>query len=92
MSAEKPLIRLFTTPICPYCPAAEKMMNQVLPELGERVKFEKVNVWSSKGREEGKKLNVMTVPAIAVDEEIIFRVVPKNIAELKNKINDAIKR
>ena len=92
MSSKKPLVRLFSTPICPYCPAAKKMMNQILPDLGDRVKYEEINVWSSKGREEAQKLKVMTVPAIAVGDEVIFRAVPKNIAELKTKINDTIGR
>jgi glutaredoxin-like YruB-family protein len=70
-------IRLFTTPICPYC----QTLKRFLEEKG--IEFQVVNVLKDKDAQEEmiSKTNQATIPVLDIDGEFIVGFDRKKIVE-----------
>ncbi|MFA5009598.1 MAG: glutaredoxin family protein [Candidatus Paceibacterota bacterium] len=70
-------IRLFTTPICPYC----QTLKRFLEEKG--IEFQVVNVLEDKDAQEEmiSKTNQATIPVLDIDGEFIVGFDRKKIVE-----------
>ena len=70
-------VRLFSTPICPYCQTLKKFLEE------QGVQFEEINVLENKTAEEEmiKATNQMTVPVLEIDGEYIVGFDRKKIVE-----------
>jgi glutaredoxin-like YruB-family protein len=70
-------VRLFSTPICPYCQTLKKFL------VEQGVQFEEINVLENKTAEEEmiKATNQMTVPVLEIDGEDIVGFDRKKIVE-----------
>lgn len=70
-------VRLFSTPICPYCQTLKKFL------VEQGVQFEEINVLENKTAEEEmiKATNQMTVPVLEIDGEYIVGFDRKKIVE-----------
>ena len=77
---EKAKIEVYTSPTCPYCPSAVKLVNRVAKGRND-VKVSVVNTATSKGSRRAKKFGIMSVPTVlvtgpATNEIIGFRGTP----------------
>ena len=70
-------IRLFTTPVCPYCMTLKRFLKE------KNVEFEEIDVTEDLEAQEEmiKKTDQSTVPVLAIDEEFIVGFDRKVIVE-----------
>lgn len=59
-------IEYFHNPVCPYCPAAKTLVTKVLEGLND-IELVDVDTFTDKGIARGMSLNLMAVPAIAIN-------------------------
>ncbi|RLD32362.1 MAG: hypothetical protein DRI73_07145 [Bacteroidetes bacterium] len=83
MSAIK--IELFYTLSCPNCRVLKRMLNEVLPEFRNKFFLKKSNANLPGGMIRTMKLGIHAVPALLINNEIIFRGTPSK-QELINKL------
>jgi len=62
-------IEVFTSPMCPHCPGAKRVVEEVAGEV-EGVEVEHVNVMENP--EKAAKYGIMAVPTIVIDGEVKF--------------------
>jgi small redox-active disulfide protein 1 len=68
------VVKLFTSPTCPYCPRAAEVVRKVVGEEGVVALEFPVN--TDEGMKEALKFGIRAVPAIVVNDEFIFVGVP----------------
>ncbi len=71
------VVKLFTSPTCPYCPAAEEVVEKVAKEEG--IMAIKLPVNTDEGLKEALKYGVRSVPTIVVDDRYVFVGVPREV-------------
>ncbi len=59
-------IEYFHNPVCPYCPAAEILVKKVIEGLKD-IELVYVDTWTDEGIKRGMSLNLMAVPAVAIN-------------------------
>ncbi len=59
-------IEYFYNPVCPYCPAAKTLITKVLQGIKD-IELVDVDTFTDEGIARGMSLNLMAVPAIAVN-------------------------
>lgn len=64
-------LKVFTLPSCSSCPLAKTIASEVAQKLN--ITFKEINLATAEGINEGKALDVLSVPSIAVDDELIVR-------------------
>ncbi len=79
------MMKLFTSPTCPYCPRAEKVVSRVAREEGVVAIEFPVN--TEQGMKEALKYGIRGVPALVVDEKYLILGVPDEI-ELRKLIRN----
>jgi len=62
-------LELFYSPICPFCPEARRILLEVLGEFDQEFRIAEVNVFSSEGLERTKKYDIISVPAIVIENK-----------------------
>ena len=68
-------VELFTTDLCPRCDQAKEDLRTVVDELGaEHFDLCMVNV--VKNLDRAVELGVLSVPAVAIDGELVFAAMP----------------
>ena len=82
-------IEMFYTLTCPNCNILKRMLEEVLPQYGSKIKFKKSLANSPLGMIRTMKLGVNSVPTLLIDNKITFRSVPKK-EELINALNSFI--
>lgn len=68
------VMKLFTSPTCPYCPKAEKVVSKVAEEEG--VLALQLHVNTDEGMREALKYGIRGVPALVVNEKYLILGVP----------------
>ncbi len=68
------LVKLFTSPTCPYCPKAEEIVEKVARE--EEVIAIKLPVNTNEGMKEALKFGIRAVPAVVINDEFVYVGVP----------------
>ncbi len=63
---EQTVVSLFTSPTCPFCPAAKKVVDEIKQER-EDVVVKEFNSATPEGREESQKRGILSVPTIFVE-------------------------
>lgn len=79
------MVKLFTSPTCPYCPRAERVVSKVAKEEG--IPAIELPVNTEQGMREALKYGIRGVPAVVVDEKYLILGVPDEI-ELKKLIRN----
>ena len=79
-------LKYFSTPRCPICPAAKKMLEEITPQIEGKVNIAFINTWTDEGRAEAMRLKALMVPSFAVDDVIISKYLPKSSEDLLRKI------
>jgi len=83
-------IEMFYTLTCPNCKVLKRMLDEVLPQYGDKFQFKKILANSPRGMVKTMKLGIHSVPTLLIDNKITFRSVPKK-EELMNALNSFIK-
>jgi small redox-active disulfide protein 1 len=60
-----PLIEIFTSPTCPYCPGAKAVVNEIAKENKDVVVIEHTPM-TEQGRKRAQEFNISSVPTIHV--------------------------
>ncbi|HCC86484.1 MAG TPA: hypothetical protein DEQ06_07890 [Porphyromonadaceae bacterium] len=82
-------IEMFYTLTCPNCRILKRMLDEVLPQYGDKFQFKKSLANSPRGMVRTMKLGIHSVPTLLIDNKITFRSVPKK-EELINALNSFI--
>jgi predicted DsbA family dithiol-disulfide isomerase len=80
-------IEMFHTLTCPNCRIMKHMLDEVLPQYGNKFDFSKSLANSPMGIIRTMKLGIYAVPTILIDNKIVFRSVPTK-EELINALNN----
>jgi predicted DsbA family dithiol-disulfide isomerase len=87
MEESKPiLVEMFYTLTCSNCRALKHMLNEILPQFGDKFELKKSLANSPIGMVRTMKLGIHAVPVLLINHEIVFKKVPTR-AELINKLN-----
>jgi len=77
MNSTKPLkIEMFYTLTCPNCKILKRMLEEVLPAFNDQFQFKKSLANSPVGIIRTMKLGIHSVPALLINNEIVFKSVP----------------
>jgi len=64
-------LRVFTLPSCSSCPLAKEIACEVAEEF--KIAYREINLATAQGISEGRASDILSVPSIAVDDEVIVR-------------------
>jgi glutaredoxin len=64
-------LKVFTLPSCSICPVAKTIAAEVAARLG--VSYREVSLATAEGKSEGLTYDVLSVPSIVFDDEVIAR-------------------
>lgn len=84
-SKKKILVEVITSPGCPYCPIALKIVREVSRKYPQ-VEVKEVSVATPYGMEKAMKHNVLGTPTILINDNVEFVGVP-NPKEFEKKLN-----
>lgn len=74
---KKPIvIEMFYTLTCPNCKILKRMLDDVLPQFGDRFKLKKSLANSPIGMIRTLKLGIHTVPTLLIDNVVVYKSVP----------------
>jgi hypothetical protein len=80
------LIEMFYTLTCPNCKILKRMLDKVLPQFGNKFVLKRSLASTPMGMIRTMKLGIYAVPALLIDNRVIFKSVP-TIEELINKLS-----
>lgn len=80
-------VEVFTSSSCPYCPMAENVAVEAKNEVGDSINLSVINI--SQDRQKAIEYNIMAVPAIAIDGEVVFVGAPSK-EDLISAINSRL--
>ncbi len=81
-------IEYFHNPVCPYCPAAETLVKRVVDGLKD-IELVYVDTWTDEGIKRGMSLNLMAVPAVAINGVVKLMGWPFEAEDLQTYIAEA---
>ena len=79
------MMKLFTSPTCPYCPKAERVVSKVAKEEGVLAINFPVN--TDEGLREALKFGIRGVPALVINDQYLILGVPDE-GELRRLIRE----
>ena len=79
-------IELFYTLTCPNCKILQRMLDETLPDFGDKFVLKKTMANAPLGMIKSMRLGIHSVPALLINNEIAFKQVPTK-QELMNKLN-----
>ena len=80
------IIEMFYTLTCPNCKILQRMLDETLPEFGDKFVMKKTMANAPMGMLKTMKLGIHTVPTLLMNSEIAFKYVPTK-QELIDKLN-----
>jgi small redox-active disulfide protein 1 len=84
------LIEVFTSPMCPHCPAAKKVVEEVVNKLScEDIEVKYIDVTEDPGNVD--KYGIMAVPTIVVDNKVAFVGAPSK-EQFENYLKERLNR
>lgn len=83
---EKLKIEIYTSPTCPYCPAALRMLQKAVGIYKEAIEVTEVSVASSEGQQLAAVYDVQATPTIVIDGTVKFRGPPPSESDLFDEI------
>ena len=79
-------IELFYTLSCPNCEILQRMLDEILPTLGDRFVLKKTMANAPLGMIKTMRLGIHSVPTLLINNEVVFKQVPSK-QELMNNLN-----
>lgn len=73
---DKIKIEMFYTLTCPNCKIMKQMLQEVLPQFGDRFELKTTLANGPLGMARTLKLGIHAVPTLLINNEIVFRGVP----------------
>ncbi len=64
-------LKVFTLPTCTICPVAKTIVSEIATKLG--VPYREINLATQEGRNESSPYEILSVPSIVFDDEVIVR-------------------
>lgn len=80
-------IEMFYTLTCPNCRMLKHMLEEILPQFGDKFELKRSLANSPIGMIRTMKLGIHAVPTILINNKIVFRNTPSR-EELINKLNN----
>ncbi len=80
------ILEMFYTLTCPNCKIMKRQLDEVLPKFGNKFELKRTNASLPVGMVKSMKLGIHAVPALLIDNKLVFRSVPTN-EELLQKLN-----
>jgi len=62
-------VELYYSDTCSTCHQVRALLMETLPKT---MKFKEINISYPEGKQKASKLNIMSVPAVAIDEDVVF--------------------
>jgi thioredoxin 1 len=81
-------VEYFYNPVCPYCPAAESLVKKIVEGLKD-IELVYVDTFTEEGIKRGMSLQLMAVPAVAINGVVKLIGWPFDAADLLAYINEA---
>lgn len=78
-------LEMFYTLTCPNCKLLQRILDETLPEFGEKFVLKKTMANGPLGMIKTLKMGIHTVPTLLINNEIAFKQVPTK-QELINKL------
>ena len=78
-------IEMFYTLTCPNCKILQRMLDEILPTLGDRFVLKKTMANAPLGMIKTMRLGIHSVPTLLINNEVVFKQVPSK-QELINKL------
>lgn len=76
------LLELFTSPTCPYCPAAKKVIGSVASQLNDAVVLDR-DISLKENQEIASRYGITSVPTLVINEKYII-VSPTDARQILN--------
>ncbi|MEN4006260.1 MAG: MJ0307 family thioredoxin [Methanobacteriaceae archaeon] len=80
-------VEVFTSPLCPYCPMAIKVVDEVKIEMYDDIEVEKIDIMKNQAK--ANEYRLTAVPAVAINGVVKFFGAPSK-EELKRAIKEEI--
>ena len=84
--SKKLKIEIYTSPTCPYCPAALKMLKDAVKIYENALDVVNVNIITKEGQTLAAFYNVRATPTIVINNEVKFRGSPPSESILFREI------
>ena len=86
MDKKEPItIEMFYTLTCPNCRVMKRMLQEVMPQFGDKFKLVTTMANLPVGMIRTMKLGIYAVPTLLIDNKIVYREVPSK-QDLINKL------
>jgi predicted DsbA family dithiol-disulfide isomerase len=79
------IIEMFYTLTCPNCRVMKRMLQEVMPEFGDKFKLVTTMANLPVGMIRTMKLGIYAVPTLLIDNKIVYKEVPSK-QDLINKL------
>lgn len=79
------IIEMFYTLTCPNCRVMKRMIQEVMPEFGDKFKLVTTMANLPVGMIRTMKLGIYAVPTLLIDDKIVYKEVPSK-QDLINKL------
>ncbi|WP_292460683.1 MJ0307 family thioredoxin [Methanothermococcus sp.] len=84
------LIEVITSPQCPHCPTAKRVVEEVVKKVScDDIEVKYIDATEDPGTV--KKYNIMAVPTIVIDGEVAFVGIPSS-EELEKYLREKLNR
>ena len=79
-------VLIYSTPTCPYCPAALIMLQKAVTIYEEAIDVAKIDITSPEGQELAAFYAVQATPTIIINQTVKFRGAPPSETDLFEEI------
>jgi len=80
-------VEMFYTLTCPNCRMLKHLLDEILPQFGNKFELKRSLANSPRGMIRTMKLGIHAVPTVLIDNKIVFRKAPTR-EELINKLQN----
>ena len=79
-------IEIYTSPTCPYCPAAIRMLQKAIDIYGKEIEVTKIDITTPNGEELATYYEIKATPTIVMNGIVKYRGAPPSESNLFDEI------